>query len=154
MYEILIPLLSAIIGGSIVAFVNYLLDIKKRKAELKEEFKRKAYGKFLNKARSFLNDPNLTKEDTIKYQKEFIEKYYNEIMVSAPKEVIKLVEDFFDTVSISFTNEDKKTRAIDNLLKGIRKDLGLNDISSERLFKSYTPNTKKIEEEKTNNPKI
>jgi len=152
--NILIPLGAAIVGGSIVAYINYVLDIKKRREELKEEFKRKAYGEFLDKARSFLNDPNLNKEDIIKFQKEFIKKYYNEIMVSAPKEIIKLVEDFFNTVSITYTNEDKKTKAIDNLLRAIRKDLGLDDVSGlERLFKGYTPNIEKINQEKPDDQK-
>jgi len=79
-------------------------------------------------ARSFLNDPNLTEEEIIKNQKRFIEKYYNEIMVSAPKEIIKS----------------------DNLLRAIRKDLKLDDISDlERLFKGYSPNIEKINQEKS-----
>lgn len=147
--NILIPLGAAMVGGSVVAYINYVLDIKKRRQELKEEFKRKAYGEFLDKARSFLNDPNLSKENIIKFQKEFIKKYYNEIIVSAPKEIIKLVEEFFNTVSITYANEDDKTKAIDNLLRAIRKDLRLDDVSnSERLFKAYSPNIEKINQEK------
>jgi len=148
--DVLVPLLSAVIGGGVVAFINYYFDIQKRREELKEEFKRKAYGEFIDMARSFLNDPNLTEEEIIKNQKRFIEKYYNEIMVSAPKEIIKSVEDFFNTVSIAYVNEDERTKAIDNLLRAIRKDLKLDDVSDlERLFKGYSPNIEKINQEKS-----
>ena len=145
--DVLIPLLSAIIGGSIVAFVNFKLDVRKKREELKEEFKRKAYGEFIDMARSFLNDPNLSKEEIIERQKKFIEKYYNEIMVSAPREIIKLIEDFFETVSIAYANEDEKTKAVDKIVRAMRKDLGLNDVPElKRLFKAYTPNVEKNNE--------
>ncbi len=152
--DVLIPLGSAIIGGGLVSFINYFFDVRKRREEIKEEFKRKAYGDFLDKARSFLNDPNLSKTEIIDRQKEFIAKYYNEIMVSAPKEIIKAVEDFFNTVSIAHTDKDEKTEALDKLLKNIRKDLRLDDVSDlERLFMGYTPNIEQISKEKPDDKK-
>ena len=148
--DVLIPLGSAIIGGGIVALVNYWLDVKKKREELKEEFKRKAYGEFIDMARSFLNDPTLSKGEIIKRQRKFIEKYYNEIMVSAPGEVIKSIEKFFDTVSITYANEDEKTKAVDDVLRVMRKDLGLDDVAElKRLFKAYTPNIENINEKKS-----
>jgi len=147
--DLLVPLGSAVVGGGIVAVINYYLGIKKRREELKEEFKRKAYGDFFDKARSFLNDPNLSKKEIIDRQKEFIGKYYNEIMVSAPKEIIRATEDFFNTVSIIRADKDEKTEALDKLLKSIRKDLGLDDVPDlERLFMCYTPNVDQINKEK------
>lgn len=147
--QILIPFLSATLGATSIAVLNYIFNLKQKRYELREKFKREAYRDFLNKAGAFLNDPNLSAKEIIEQQHEFIGRYYSDIMVSAPEEVIKSIEDFFGTVSITHTNPDDKTRALDKVLREIRKDLGLGEAKElERLFKGYTPHTGQILKEK------
>ncbi|MFW6173900.1 MAG: hypothetical protein ACOC5T_09160 [Elusimicrobiota bacterium] len=120
--------------------------MKEKRHELKRQFKREAYGNFLNKARSFLNDPNMNRKEIIDYQKEFIERYYNEIIVSAPEDVVEAIESFFETVSIGYAKKDESTEALEQVVSKIRKDLGLEEGNIQ--YKAYTPNLEKIEEEK------
>ena len=72
--DFLIPLVSAVLGGVIVSLVNYSLRIRGKKEFLKEEAKRKAYGDFLNNVKAFTNDPNMSPEDALQKQKNFIKK--------------------------------------------------------------------------------
>ena len=145
--DFLIPLGSAVLGGAIVSLVNYSLGIRGKKEFLKEEAKRKAYGDFLNNVKAFTNDPNMSPEDALQKQKNFIKKYYNEIILSAPKKVIFSIDGFFDSVSISYANDDDKTKAFNEMVRIMRKDLALDKIDNENL-KIYTPNKEAIKKEK------
>ena len=147
--DLLIPLGSAVIGGGVVAFINYWLGIKGKKEFLKEEAKRKAYGDFLNNAKAFANDPNMSPDDAIQKQKNFIKKYYNEIILSAPKEVIDSIDDFFDSVSISYANDREKIKSFSNMITKMREDLGSDNIKNDNL-KIYTPTAEAIKKEKSN----
>lgn len=144
--SVLLYLLSSIIGGVVVKIIDYFLRLREKRRELKQQFKREAYGNFLNKARSFLNDPNMDEEEIINYQKEFIKRYYNEIIVSAPQEVVEAIENFFETVSIAYANKDETTEALEQAITKIRKDLNLS--AKDIKFKAYTPNIKQIKKEK------
>lgn len=141
--DLIIPLGSAIIGGGVVSFINYWLGIKGKKEFLKEESKRKAYGDFLNNAKAFTNDPNMTKKDALQKQKNFIKKYYNEIILSAPSDVISSIDSFFNSVSISYANEDNKTKSFNKMIEVMRGDLALDEIKNKDL-KIYTPNKEAI----------
>lgn len=145
--DFLIPLGSAVLGGAIVSLVNYSLGIRGKKEFLKEEAKRKAYGDFLNNAKAFTNDPNMSSEDALQKQKNFIKKYYNEIILSAPKRVISSIDGFFDSVSISYANDDDKTKAFNEMVMIMREDLELDEIDDKNL-KIYTPNKEALKKEK------
>ena len=142
-------ILIAIISAVTVAVINYFFIIRQKFQELERAQKIKAYGEFLDMARGFLNDPNLDFEQAFEQQKNFIKKFYNEIWVSGSEDVIKTMNKFFETVSITYTNEDDKTRALNNLIIEIRKDLGLktgDDLKGK--YKIYTPNLKALKKEK------
>lgn len=146
---IIISLLSA----SVVSLINYWLVIKRQIVfELKENQKRTAYLNFLNKSKAFLNDPGLSKEEKLKNQKEFIEKVYNEIWISASDEVLESISDFFESVSIASLNEDDdvdgKAKALKKLVFSIRKDLGLKtNKETVKKYKIYAPNLEALDKE-------
>jgi len=142
-------IIVAIIVAIVTSVVNYWFIKKQGIMESTRERKIKAYSEFLEKAKGFLNDPCINKNEALLLQKKFIKKYYNEIWVSGSEEVILGVNDFFDSVSISIANDDKKTKALRDLTLKIREDLGL-DTSDElkKVYKIYTPNITQLEKEK------
>lgn len=70
-------LLSAIIGGAVVAFVNSLLRKRERQYFEEVKYRRNSYTDLLNNVRGFLDDPNISDEEKRKMKGKFIEKYYN-----------------------------------------------------------------------------
>lgn len=143
-------ILIAILSGTTVAFVNYFLFLKQKFRELERSQKLEAYGEFLDSARGFLNDPNLDFDKSFEAQQDFIKRFYNKIWVYASNDVIKSVDNFFNSVSISHTNDDDKTRALNELIVKIREDLGLKT-SKDLLgkYRIYTPFAEKLREEKS-----
>lgn len=147
------PTFNSIVAGITVAIItsviNYFLIKRRYITESRRERKIKAYGEFLEKAKGFLNDPCTSKDDSLILQKKFIKKYYNEIWISGSEEVIKAVNDFFNSVSISYANEDQKTKALRELTLKIREDLGLKASNElKNSFRFYSPNIKQLEKEK------
>lgn len=143
-------ILISIISASIVGFINYKILVKQKLHELERNNKVRSYSKFIEMAKGFLNDPSLNKTNALKYQRDFIEKFYNEIWTFGSGEVICAVNSFFETVSISRANEDEKTLALKNLVFAIRKDLNLT--TNEVLKKSYAiyaPNIQALNKEKS-----
>ncbi len=117
-------LIYSIIGGAVVAFVNFLL--RKREKQYFEEMKyrRKSYTDLLNNVRGFLDDPNVSDEKKREMKQDFIKKYYNEIWLYASPTVIKKMNKFFQSVTITKANPDEKTMALGETMLAIRKSLG------------------------------
>jgi hypothetical protein len=118
------PLLYSIIGGSIVAFVNFLLRKRERQYFEEVEYKRKSYSDLLDNVRGFLDDPNVPdgKKKNMKWK--FLKRYYNEIWIYASPTVIKRMNEFFSTVTITRANPDEKTKALGKTILAIRRSLG------------------------------
>lgn len=138
-----------ITAALITSIVNYFLIRRRYITESRRERKIKAYSEFLEKAKGFLNDPCTNRNDSLILQKKFIKKYYNDIWISGSEEVIKAVNGFFNSVSISYANEDEKTKALKELTLKIREDLGLKASDElKKSFKFYSPNIEQLEKEK------
>ncbi len=131
-------LATSLIGGIVVAIINYFVIKKQIVFELEENQKRKAYKDFLDKARGFMGDPSLSKEELLSKQQEFIAKVYNDIWVSASDDVLLAVDNFFKSVSISMANDDEATRALNKLAMAIRNDLKLQT-KSDIKYTLYAP---------------
>ncbi len=142
-------ILISVVSASTIAVINYFLIVKRKFRELERTQKIRAYSEFLDKARGFLNDPNLSFDQAFHFQMEFIKKFYNEIWISASDKVIREINKFFETVSITYVNEDEKTKALNDLILAIREDLGLktsDDLKGK--YKIYTPNQEALKKEK------
>jgi hypothetical protein len=145
----IVTLASGIISSSITAFINYKFFIKQKVEELNKIKKIESYKSFFNDVRAFLNDPTMDYQETIAGQKNLLKKFYDEIYPFGSLEVIEKINKFFDEVSISYANEDEKTKALKDLVFTVRKDLGLptnNDFKNN--YKIFTPNVEKIKSEK------
>jgi len=117
-------LISAIIGGGVVAFVNFLLRKRERQYFEEIKYRRKSNTDLLNNVRGFLSDPNVPYEEKRKMKQDFLKKYYNEIWLYASPTVIKKMNIFFQNVTITKANPDKKTKALGETMLAIRKSLG------------------------------
>jgi len=117
-------LISAIIGGAVVAIVNFLLRKMERQYFEEVKYRRKSYTDLLNNVRGFLDDPNVSNEEKRKMKVDFIKKYYNEIWLYASPIVIKKMNKFFQNVTITKANLDEKTKALGETMLAIRKSLG------------------------------
>jgi hypothetical protein len=143
-------ILISVLSGGTVAIINFFLVIKQKSREIERNQKIKAYSEFLDMARGFLNDPTLNFDESLNSQKNFIKKFYNEIWVSASSDVIKKINGFFETVSITHANENDQTKALNDLILAIRADLGLTtDNKLNGKYKIYTPNKEALNREKT-----
>lgn len=92
---------------------------------------------FLDNARAFIDDPNLSKEERRKSKKIFLEKYYNEIILFANNEIQEKVESFINTGGVAKAEEGIQVKKLKDMIKAIRKDLGFNT-ELHRDFKLYT----------------
>jgi hypothetical protein len=117
-------LISAVIGGAVVALVNFLLRKRERQYFEEVEYRRKSYTDLLNNVRGFLNDPNVSEEEKRNMKKDFIKKYYNEVWLYASPMVIKKMNKFFQSITITKANPDDKTKALGETMLAIRKSLG------------------------------
>jgi len=117
-------LISAVIGGAVVALVNFLLRKRERQYFEEVKYRRKSYTDLLNNVRGFLNDPNVPEEEKRNMKKDFIKKYYNEVWLYASPTVIKKMNNFFQSVTITKANPDEKTKALGETMLAIRKSLG------------------------------
>lgn len=131
------PLLYSIIGGAIVAFVNFLLRKRERQYFEEVEYKRKSYSDLLDNVRGFLDDPNVPDDKKKNMKWEFLKRYYNEIWIYAPPTVIKRMNEFFSTVTITRANPDEKTKALGKIILAIRRSLG-NKNSNLIFFNKLT----------------
>ena len=131
------PLLSSIIGGAIVAFVNFLLRKRERQYFEEVEYKRKSYSDLLDNVRGFLDDPNVPDDKKKNMKWEFLKRYYNEIWIYASPTVIKRMNEFFSTVTITRANPDEKTKALGKTILAIRRSLG-NKNSNLIFFNKLT----------------
>lgn len=131
------PLLSSIIGGAIVAFVNFLLRKRERQYFEEVEYKRKSYSDLLDNVRGFLDDPNVSDDKKKNMKWEFLKRYYNEIWIYASPTVIKRMNEFFSTVTITRANPDEKTKALGKTILAIRRSLG-NKNSNLIFFNKLT----------------
>jgi len=122
-------LISAIIGGGVVAFVNFLLRKRERQYFEEIKYRRKSYTDLLNNVRGFLNDPNVSDEEKRKMKQNFLKKYYNEIWLYASPMVIKKMNNFFQNVTITRANPDEKTKALGETMLAIRKSLGNKNVN-------------------------
>ncbi|HLP86784.1 MAG TPA: hypothetical protein VK153_02815 [Candidatus Paceibacterota bacterium] len=126
-------IIIAITSAAVVSIFNYLLT----RDQEKRAIKMKIYTSLLDNARAFLDDPNLSKEERRKVKKEFLQKYYNEVILFADKDVRREIEDFIHTGGVSATNQDNQVTKLRNMIIAIRKDLGSND-EITKDFKMYS----------------
>ena len=131
------PLLYSIIGGAIVAFVNFLLRKRERQYFEEVEYKRKSYSDLLDNVRGFLDDPNVPDDKKKNMKWKFLKRYYNEIWIYASPTVIKRMNEFFSTVTITRANPDEKTKALGKTILAIRRSLG-NKNSNFIFFNKLT----------------
>ena len=94
----------------------------------KRVFERKiqSYSNLIDFSRAFMGDPNFDYDGALHSQQEFIKKFHNDILLNSSADVIKSVDNFFDSVSISYSNKDESTDALFRMIATLRKDLGLN----------------------------
>jgi hypothetical protein len=116
----------AVLSGVVVSIANYFISDKQKREEERRDAKLKSYSSFLDNARAFLSDPSLSKEDRRVVKKEFLQKYYNEIILFADKNVQKSIEYFIQTGGVSATNPGDQVSRFKEMVVSIRKDLGSN----------------------------
>lgn len=120
-------ILSAIIGGSSVALINYLLRKKERKYFQEMENRRKSYTDLLINLKGFLVNIKTPKNKELKQK--FLDKYYNEIWLYAPSAVIKAMNNFLKNISDNQPSIDQKSIALGRAVLAIRKSLGIKNSS-------------------------
>jgi len=137
------------IGAIVGAWVNHRFQKNREKTARSIQSKMEAYSSLLNFASGFLGDPNLDYEEALKYQREFIKKFHNDILLFSPSSVIRAADNFFDSVSISYSNKDESTDALFGLIAAMRKDLGNSDLSEvENRYKFYSVNIEDLKKKK------
>lgn len=138
--NILQNIIIAVTSGAVVSIFNYLFTKDKEKRDIKI----KSYSSLLDNARAFLDDPSLSKEQRREVKKEFLKKYYNDIILFADKNVQNKTEDFIKTGGVSATNPSEQVIKLGKIINAIRKDLGHKENVSDN-FKMYSLD---IEEER------
>lgn len=131
--DILRSIIIAITSGAVVSIFNYLLT----KEGERRQSKMKSYSAFLDNARAFLDDPNLSKEERRKIKRVFLQKYYDEIILFADIRTRKEIESFIQSGGVSATNPGVQIKKFKNMIQAIRKDLG-NKGDLQEDFKMYS----------------
>lgn len=136
------------VGGVVGAFINHLLQKSREIQNRAIERKIKSYSNLIDGARAFIGDPTLDYETALVAQQEFIKKFHNDILLYASDEVIKSVDRFFGSVSISYSNKDESTDALFNMIAVMRSDLGLSRKDLLERHKVYTVNIEDLKKKK------
>jgi|GEM_PF-5132038 hypothetical protein len=116
----------AVISAVVVSIVNYFILDKQKREEERRAAKINSYSSLLDNARAFLSDPNLSKDDRRKVKKDFLKKYYNEIILFADEKVRKSIENFIQTGGVSSVNNGDQLNRFRKMVSSIRRDLGSN----------------------------
>lgn len=148
-FETLVSILGLIgFGGVVGAFISHLLQKDREVNMQSRERKIEAYSSLLNYSRGFMGDPALSYEEALKYQQEFLKKFYNDILLFSSEEVIESADKFFNTVSISHTNKDVTTDALFVLTESMRKDIGLKSSKIKERDRFYTVNVEDLKKKR------
>lgn len=135
--NIILNIILAVTSGVVVALINHFLTNDRKRNEEEREMKIKAYSSLLDSARAFLDDPNLPKKERREIKRQFLQKYYNEIILFADKEVQDKIEGFISTGGVSATNPGNQVTKLKDMIISIRKDLNFHDSIPED-FKMYS----------------
>jgi len=151
-----VSLIISIFSGIFSLFAIYISHQKNKEFEnykRNSDKKIESYTELINLTKPFLNDPALTFKEAKNLSKLFIEKYNNEILPFAPKEIVDEVQGFLFNAGTKFANTDSKTKSLFKIIQAIRKDLGLkrldletlefHTINEEQLRKVYSKKWKK-----------
>jgi hypothetical protein len=120
-------LIFAIIGGAVVAFVNFLLRKRERQYFEEVKYRRKSYTDLLINIRGFLENPKPGEKEKSEMKQKFLDKYYNEIWLYASPTVIKGMNRFLRSISDKKPNIDKNSIALGRIILNIRKSWGIKN---------------------------
>lgn len=126
-------IIIAITSGAVVSIFNYFLTKDKEQRENRI----KSYSSLLHNARAFLDDPNLSEKEKRDLKERFLQKYYNEIILFAKKDVRFEIENFIKTGGVSSTNPGVQITKLKNMISVIRKDIGSTEDGFDD-FKMYS----------------
>ncbi len=111
------------------------LENDKKLEDYKKTFDRKveSYTNLIALLSSFMDDPGLTEEETTKRQRQFINKFHDDILLYSTKEVVDSVNNFFKEIrtngspkvkqALLRVNPNTITVAVLNIIAAMRKDL-------------------------------
>ena len=122
-----VSLISAIIGGAIVTFVNFVLRKMERRYFEAIKHRRESYTNLLINVKGFFENPRLSNGEKNKMKQKFLDKYYNEIWLYASPTVIKEMNRFLKGISDKKSNIDKNSIALGRIILAIRKSLGIKN---------------------------
>lgn len=127
----IIPILSLIL----TAFIWFYFNKKFESYKIKTDKKIISYSELINFSRAFTKDPSLSYDENVEMAKNFITKYHNEILPFAPKDVVYSIQDFLYNSWTNYlsTSRNNQTKSLFNIIKYIRKDLGLEPLDLEKI---------------------
>jgi len=131
-------LIFAIIGGAVVALIEFLLRKRERQYFEGIKYRRKSYTDLLINIKGFLDSSKLTYEEKSRVKQKFLDKYYNEIWLYASPTVIKEMNRFLRGVSDKEPNIDKNSVTLGRTILAIRKSLGIKN-ADFIFFNRLTP---------------
>ena len=120
-------LISATIGGTIVAVVTSLLRKRERQYFIEITYRRQSYTNLLINIKGFLENPKLSDVKKSEMKQNFLDKYYNEIWLYASPEVIKKMNRFLKGISDKKPTIDKNSITLGKLILAVRKSLGIRN---------------------------
>lgn len=106
-------------------YFNTKFEIYKKTSEKKFE----SYSELINFARPFLSDPWITNfNEARELSLNFFQKYNNEILPFAPREVVYSVQNFLFNSWTKYANTGIQLDAFNKMIDAIRKDLWLQPL--------------------------
>lgn len=106
-------------------------EFEKYKKTFDKKFE--SYSDLIALTKPFLNDPALNFKDAKDLAKRFIEKYNNEILPFAPKEIVDAVQEFLYNSWTMVAGSNVQTKALTGIIQAIRKDLNLDALDLEKI---------------------
>lgn len=126
-------LVTLILSAFISTCVSYYFNKKAEINRIRFDKKLESYSRLINLAKAFMNDPSLQKENAKQMANEFIEKYNNEILPFAPKNVVVAVQEFLFNSWTKYADSNSQTKSLIGVIQAIRKDLELENLDEWKI---------------------